>query len=47
MKKTIEVDIESGDHFTVVIKTVGGIDHKFFESFDFGSWNYPFFNFIK
>jgi hypothetical protein len=37
MKKTIEVDIEASQHFTVVLKTVGGIDHKFFDSFDFGS----------
>lgn len=37
MKKTIEVDINPNEHFTVVLKTVGGIDHKFFDSFDFGS----------
>jgi hypothetical protein len=37
MRKTIEVDIEANQHFTVVLKTVGGIDKKFFDSFDFGS----------
>lgn len=38
MKKTIEVDIEKNCSFTVILKTKGGIDKKFFESFDFGSW---------
>ena len=38
MRKTIEVDIEANQHFTVVLKTIGGIDKKFFDSFDFGSW---------
>jgi hypothetical protein len=37
MKKTIEVDIEKDQSFTVVLKTKGGIDKKFFDSFDFGS----------
>jgi hypothetical protein len=37
VRKTIEVDIEANQHFTVVLKTVGGIDKKFFDSFDFGS----------
>jgi hypothetical protein len=37
IRKTIEVDIEANHNFTVVLKTVGGIDKKFFDSFDFGS----------
>lgn len=37
VRKTIEVDIEANQHFTVVLKTVGGIDKMFFDSFDFGS----------
>ena len=37
MRKTIEVDIEANHHFTVVLKTVGGINKKFFDSFNFWS----------
>lgn len=44
LRKTVEVDIDAGQQFTVVIKTVGGIDHKFFDSFDFGSWGTNCFN---
>lgn len=32
----IELDIPKGENFTVVLKLRGGIDRKFFRSFDFG-----------
>jgi hypothetical protein len=36
MKEEIEFNIEKGQHFTVVLKMKGGIDKRFFNSFDFG-----------
>jgi hypothetical protein len=36
LKEEIELDIPKGDNFTVVLKLRGGIDRKFFKSFDFG-----------
>jgi hypothetical protein len=36
LKEEIELDIPKGENFTVVLKLKGGIDKKFFKSFDFG-----------
>jgi hypothetical protein len=36
LKEEIELDIPKGENFTVVLKLRGGIDRKFFRSFDFG-----------
>lgn len=36
LKEEIELDIPKGENFTVVLKLKGGIDRKFFKSFDFG-----------
>jgi hypothetical protein len=36
LNEDIEFDISTMQHFTVVLKLKGGIDHKFFKSFDFG-----------
>lgn len=36
MKADIEIDIPALDSFTVVLKMIGGIDKRFFKSFNFG-----------
>jgi hypothetical protein len=36
LSEEIELDIPNGEHFTVVLKLKGGIDTKFFRTFDFG-----------
>jgi len=35
-KSSIDVRIEKGHSFTVMLKMKGGIDYKFFKAFDFG-----------
>lgn len=36
VREEIELDIPKGENFTVVLKLRGGVDRKFFRSFDFG-----------
>ena len=36
LREEIELDIPEGENFTVVLKLKGGIDTKFFRTFDFG-----------
>lgn len=36
LNEEIELDIGEGQQFTVVLKMKGGIDSKFFRTFDFG-----------